>query len=164
VEAGPGGSPGRPAERLSLLPDRKVGSGWVTTEGVRGVRYELGAWSKTPSPGDFARRSHDQGSARTARGPIQADVRGHGPERFDLEGCSHAEAGGSPSSEAPPEGLLEAFGGRRVGTKQRVARLDAVCARESGSPQGARIVSRLQKLVRRIFLVERRSLGNRRRS
>jgi hypothetical protein len=65
----------------------------------------------------------------------------------------YAEAGALPSSKAPPEEPLEAIGRRRISTKRRVARLVGRCTWESDSPEGARFVSRLQKLVRRIFPV-----------
>jgi len=66
----------------------------------------------------------------------------------------YAEAGESPSSEAPPEESPEAIGGRRLSTKPGAVKPVRPCTRESDSPEGTRLVSRLQKLVRRIFLVK----------
>jgi len=67
-----------------------------------------------------------------------------------LWGCDDAEAGGLPSSEAPPGDPLEAIGQRRVGAIRR-PQGSRRRARESGSPLGARVVGRLQKSGRRIF-------------
>lgn len=74
-------------------------------------------------------------------------------------GCGKAEAGGSPSSEASPGGSPEAIGRGWAGVSRRAegpARGETRGGErtwESGSPWGARVVGRLQKSVRRIFLV-----------
>jgi hypothetical protein len=90
-----------------------------------------------------------------------------------LVGCGDAEAGGSPSSEAPPEETsVTGWTGRKPGA----ARRRWLCAgrhevasqgdtagrrrdRESGSMQGARVESRLQKSERRIFLAGTEARG-----
>jgi len=63
----------------------------------------------------------------------------------------YAEAGASPSSEALPEEVPEVIGRGWLGIED--AARHSGCARESDSSEGARLRSRLQKLVRRIFLV-----------
>jgi hypothetical protein len=63
-----------------------------------------GAWPTKPRPGSTARKGLRSRLSRTARGSIQADgQRGASLEDAGLVGCGDAEAGGSPSSEAPPE-------------------------------------------------------------
>jgi len=76
----------------------------------------------------------------------------------------YAEAGASPSSEASSEDLPEAIGRRWISTKRGAARPVGWCARKSDSPEGARFVSRLQKLVRRIFLARPPCEATRRRN
>jgi len=62
-------------------------------------------------------------------------------------GCDKAEAGGSPSSEAPPGCPHEASAWRGPALYRGAARLGGRRSRESMDPQGARVVGRLQKSV-----------------
>jgi hypothetical protein len=59
----------------------------------------------------------DRGFARTAQRsfPSSPACGANTPNARTLDAIGHAEAGGSPSSEAPPGDPLEAFGRRRVG-------------------------------------------------
>jgi len=104
----------------------------------------------------------------------------HAPFGDRVMVVAKTEAGGSPSSEAPPGRLIRQsgstssqLGGRPGhewgetpnrpaqgesthagrGTSQDGARRKPRCDQESNSPQGAREGSRLQKSERRIFLV-----------
>jgi hypothetical protein len=117
----------------------------------------------------------DRGSARTAlhrtRGrPGLVSGRALGrPFGDHVMVAARAEAGGSPSSEAPPGWAHPASGpaglpnhataahaqdGSAPGEAiRREAQRGPGCDRESSEPQGARDGSRLQKSVRRIFLV-----------
>jgi len=58
---------------------RKAGRTMAATEDVRGYAHEPGARSKTPSPGESARRSFGRCSTRTARSPRSGRHRGYGP-------------------------------------------------------------------------------------
>lgn len=124
----------------------------------------LGPPWTTPWAGGTARRSHrswlHQDRAVLDEASLGASARGARPS-----GCREAEAGGSPSSEAPPDvgrrrsgkaRAQPARAGRRAqagGSAGREARRDeGARGRESDGRSGARIGSRLQKSERRIFL------------
>lgn len=101
-----------------------------------------------------------------------AEREGEDPSELQ-EDCGGAEAGGSPSSEAPPEvagvGSRQGrkpeteigAGGHRARkverSKDRTVQRER--GRESGSVLGARNVNRLQKSEKRIFLESASSLG-----
>jgi len=123
----------------------------AATEGVRG--YVASSARGRKRRGREAQRggAFDRGSARTAQRPRHVGVWGLNPKRAQVIGYDDAEAGGSPSSEAPPGDPLEAIGRGRVGAAPRAERSEEKRARESGSPLGARVVGRLQKSGRRIF-------------
>jgi len=120
----------------------------------------------------------DRGSARTALDPTRERTvpslwtrtgRAFGqPFGGSRDGRGHTEAGGSPSSEAPPGWLIRQAGwqvsqdrsppataqGEPVSmNEQRASVAPRRRDRESSDPQGARDGSRLQKSVRRIFPV-----------
>jgi hypothetical protein len=153
----------------------------------RGIDEDARGRVASPTSGRERRRREvqrggavDRGSARTALGR----TRGRPGPRFrsgssggSRDGCGKAEAGGSPSSEAPPGRLIWQADGRlpslvaarlrprvsqrsprtsqdgRDTTSHRKVTRGRGCNREPSSPQGARDGSRLQKSVRRIFLV-----------
>jgi len=137
---------------------------WAQSEGCdrerQRLRHELGEWSKTPPLGNPARRSCDRSFTRTVRGSRLRWPLGPRSCRTASASRSQAEAGASPSSEASPE-LPEVIGQRWRSAKRTAARLGAGGNRESDSPEGARFVSRLQKLERRIFSAEVRRVATR---
>ena len=133
----------------------------------------LGARSKRPQSGITVPR--DLRSRSRLIGAVVES--GERPElrlrRSTLRGCRGAEAGGSPSSEAPPDGSTvdgsrraqaRLCGLRRIGAIQKVAVPKGIVAGgqrswESSSRRSARVERRLQKSVRRIFLAARRGVG-----
>lgn len=99
----------------------------------------------------------DRGSARTAQRvvPVFSSVRANTRSRHRRPGRrGQAEAGGSPSSEASPviRWRSSTEGGSAEVGAAPVRERDRRCARESGSPEGARNAGWLQKSERRIFL------------
>jgi len=130
---------------------RKIGPCDGCDTGRQRLRHDLGVWLKTPPLGDPVRRSCDRGSTRTAQGPRLHQCRGFDPTVGAASRCD-AEAGASPSSEASPEELPRPLV-EALRTRRRAVRSAGLCNRESDNPEGARSASRLQKLVRRIFLV-----------
>jgi len=100
------------------------------------------------------RRSAEELSIEAPPGPRSVRPSGRSglrPQTRSPGGYDDAEAGGSPSSEAPPGDPPEAIGRGRVGDDRKTARSEDRRARESGSLLGARVVGRLQKSGRRIF-------------
>lgn len=115
------------------------------------LRHELGVRLKTPPTGDPARRSLDRGSARTVRDLVQIDARGQGLEQTIRRVVTTLKLEGRRQAKLYL-GSAGGYGQRQVSTDRSAARFDGLCDRESANLQGARIVSRLQKLVRCIFL------------
>jgi len=118
---------------------------------ARGQATMLGARSIRPQSGGTARRSLRSRLSQICAVLDSGEDQGFGPERRP-SGCGKAEAGESPSSEAPP------VVANRRGPSSKASKGVEDCGagrerdRESGSVQGARVVSRLQKSERRIFL------------
>jgi hypothetical protein len=89
--------------------------------------------------------------------------RGLWPETMNAaRWVARAEAGGSPSSEAPPGSLVASamsahidsgFDLERWAAREEGRKADRERTRESINPKGARVVGRLQKSGRRIFSV-----------
>jgi len=160
AEAVPGGLAGE------IQPKGRIVSRGVATEGVRGHVTSSARGRKRRSREVQRGGAFDRSSARTAWHHELTPARSGQPGRAGVAGCGKAEAGGSPSSEASPGGAPEAIGRRwagvirRVGRSARAERRGGERTPESGSLQGARIVGRLQKSVRRIFLA---SVARRRR-
>jgi len=110
----------------------------------------LGARSTRPQSGGTARRSFRSRLSQICAVLDSGEDRGFGSERRP-SGCGKAEAGESPSSEAPP--VFVNRNGRWFEVPKGIegCRAGRARDRESGSVQGARVGSRLQKSERRIF-------------
>jgi len=115
------------------------------------LRHELGVRWRIPPTSDPARRSLDRGFARTVRDLVQIDVRDQGLEPLIRRVVATLKLEGRRQAKLYL-GSAGGYGQRQVGTDRRAARFGGLCDRESANLQGARIVSRLQKLVRCIFL------------
>lgn len=139
-----------------LSPSVKPGADGCD-RGRQRLRIDLGVRLKTPSSGDPARRSSDRSSTRPAQGPHPGCRQSFGSARFS--GVSLLRRSWSIAvKRGSTRELTEVIGRGRLCTG-KVARLSR-CARESDTPEGARFGSRLQKLVRRIFLARSGSRGN----
>jgi hypothetical protein len=134
--AAPPGGPGRKAgSRSSGSCDR----------GRQRLCHGLGARTRTPPPGGAARRGLRSRlrQDRAALVPVLTHVRGQHPGRVaaqaarTLDATGHAEAGGSPSSEAPPGDPHSVFGRRRLGRAWDRSRKGAGQAKRSGIGQSA---------------------------
>jgi len=114
---------------------------------------ELGVRKTTPSSGDRARRSYD----RSSPGPREIFIRVS--PRVSILLVSADESSATLKLERRRQaklhsGVNKALRSRSYSTsRERLKGLDRAC-RESDSPEGARFESRLQKLVRHIFLVD----------
>lgn len=112
---------------------------------------DLGVRSKTPSPGAPARRSYDRSSTRPVQGPRLGWCQSFGSERsfgVSLLSRSWSIAVKRGSTRGAARGLWP----RVARHHERAARLSRVRS-GIGQSRGCSFVSRLQKLVRRIFLV-----------
>jgi hypothetical protein len=103
---------------------------------------------------------------RTTRCSIQVYRTGAPAPTTSLVGCGEAEAGGSPSSEAPPDdalvvcrtgrepGVVIVDASARAGTPRRrkATQQEGSALGNRAAYKGARVESRLQKSERRIFL------------
>jgi len=141
------------------MVDGRSGSTLDRGRGRQRLRRMLGPRLKTPGSGDLAQRGCRSQPRQDCAGSGVPDRERPGREA-DLEGTRvrvavEAEAGGSPSSEAPPGWLVwqaasghpprrrPVHGPGRAGVFER-ARREASCAerrsRESSNPRGAREV------------------------
>jgi len=106
-------------------PFRELLPGWRAAAACRDrgrqkPRHEPGSRPRRPRPGAPSGGAVDRGSTRTARCPLDASS-GHVPGHAPARSMTEAEAGGSPSSDAPPEGWPEVQGpkaGRRTQRKR----------------------------------------------
>jgi hypothetical protein len=148
---------------------RKVGqSGSLATEGVRGGAARSARW-RTPSSGGTARRGLRsrpcQDHAVLVRSALGLSSRKPGPsvaEKPKLEVRRQAKLHPAVRRRKTTRArahIVRAGGSRQMQAERRSRRREAAgpersrgCRRESGGMQGARVVSRLQKSERRIFL------------
>jgi len=147
----------------------------VATEGVRGLVTSSVRGRKRRDREASRGGAVDRGSARTAWCPFDAHVRGSGSARSQEWSWAMAEAGGSPSSDAPPVDPPEVQrpkADRCRWPKGRPARggrsrkgSPAGYARESDGPCWVHVVvSRLQKSERGIFLMQALRVSARKRA
>ena len=131
--------------------------------GRQRLRYQLGLRLKTPRPRVIAGGAADR-STRQDRAVSRLMSSRKAPAGRDhaARWVVRAEAGGSPSSEAPPGSLVApamsalvepGFGLARGAAHEESRKADRGRTRESIDPKGARVVGRLQTSGRRIFSV-----------
>jgi hypothetical protein len=139
-------------------PDGALATWGVRGGAARSARGRQGRGREGRRGGAF-----DRGSTRTARcsNGRRSGLRPGAADR----GCREAEAGGSPSSEAPPDDAFVDGRARREPSSacdggsvpsgrsqgRETLRSGSRCGRESDGMQGARVECWLQKSERRIF-------------